>query len=585
MPTTSDILIDSLSKWGVKVIFGIPGDGINGVMEAIRKHGNMKFILTRHEQAAAFMACAYSKYTKNLGVCLATTGPGATNLVTGLYDAKFDNAPVLAITGSTYTDLIGSSYQQDVNVLELFSDVSEYNNRINKPEHAKMVSDIACRTAIVRRGVSHISIPIDVQYEKIKGKYSPHKIKNHTSYQMISPPVPPEKELDKTSEILNKKKNIVILVGQGALHAREEVKELAQRLGAPVVKSLLGKNVLADDSEFSLGGLGMLGTEPSSKAMNKADVLVMIGTSFPYHEYLPKPGTAIGIQIDINPQKIGLRYPVEIGLVGDSKSVLHLLLKKLPKKQQKRNSFLSDLQNDMKKWNKVLSSRSSIKSNPIKPQSFTNLLSKQLDTDAIISVDSGTNTVWAARYLDVKEDMKFSVSGTLSSMACALPYAIAAQVAFPNRQCIAFVGDGGLGMLLGDFSTAVKYNLPIKVFVIKNSLLGMIRWEQIAFSGNPEYGVEFAPIDYAKFAEACGAKGFTIKKYSQIQKTIKEALDYDGPVIVDVYVDPYEPPMPPNINLSYLQNIAKSFVKGQPYAANIAKSLINNTIKEKITKN
>jgi pyruvate dehydrogenase (quinone)/pyruvate oxidase len=414
----------------------------------------------------------------------------------------------------------------------------------------------------------------------LKGNYSPHKIKNHTSQNQTSTPVPSIETINEASKLLGSKKKIVILVGQGALHATEEVKKLAQHLQAPIVKSLLGKAVVADDSEFGLGGLGMLGTEPASKAMSKADALIMIGTSFPYHEYLPKPGTASGIQIDVNPEKIGLRYPIQIGLVGDSKEVLKMLLKKVP--QNKNNQFLLGLQKDMKKWKRVLLSRSSIKSNPIKPQEFTALLSNHLDSDAIISVDSGTNTVWAARYLDIGENMSFSVSGTLSSMACALPYSIAAQVAFPKRQCIAFVGDGGLGMLLGDFSTAVKYNLPIKVFVIKNSLLGMIRWEQISFSGTPEYGVEFAPIDYKKFAESCGAKGFTIKKYSEIQKTIKQALNSSGPVIVDVYVDPYEPPLPPDINIRYLQNMAKSFVKGQPNAKKIIKSLINTSIKNKI---
>ena len=393
MKTTSDILIESLTKWGIKVIFGIPGDGINGVIEAIRKNSDIEFILTRHEQAAAFMACAYSKYTGSIGACLATTGPGATNLITGLYDAKADNTPVLAITGSTYSDLIGSSYQQDVNVLELFSDVSEYNNRINKPEHAKMVADIACRTAISRKGVSHISIPIDVQYEKIKNIYSPHKIQNHTSHHKPSLSSPSENSINNTADVLNSGKKTVILVGQGAFHAREEVNELAQRLKAPVVKSLLGKAVLPDDSEFSLGGLGML---------------------------------------------------------------------------------------------------------------------------------------------------------------------------------------------MGDFSTAIKYKLPIKVFVIKNSLLVMIRWEQISFSGNPEHAVEFAPIDYAKFAESCGGNGFTIKKYDQMKKTIKKALNSTGPVIVDVYVDPYEPSIPPDVDMKYLKNMAKSFAKGQPHAADIVKTLLNNTITEKI---
>lgn len=583
MTTAADILIDSLIGWGVDTIFGIPGDGNNGIIEAIRKRQkDIKFILTRHEESSAFMACAYSKYTGKLGVCLATTGPGATNLTTGLYDAKLDNTPVIAITGTTYSDLVGSGYQQDINVLQLFADVSEYNKRINSAEHAKMVTDTACRFALARRGVCHITVPIDVQSTKLKGKYSPHKQPGHTS-QIKTIHVPPKKNLQQAAKLLNSGKKVVILAGQGALGAKPELEKLAKKLNSPVVKSLLGKAVLPDDSKFSLGGLGMLGTEPSSNAMKNADTMLMIGTSFPYLDYLPEAGSVKGIQIDISPEKIGMKYPVDVGLVGDSKKTLRNLIPLIKQKRSKK--FLCELQKNMKEWNKVIEIRSSKGGDPIKPQAFAHVLSEMLDDDAIISVDSGTITTWAARYLNVGKKMNFSLSGTLASMACAVPYSLAAQIGFPKRQSVAFVGDGGMAMLLGEFSTAVKYELPIKVFVIKNNALNMIRWEQMAFSGNPEYAIEFEPIDFAKVADACGAKGFTIKKGKNMKKIVKQSLFHKGPVIVEVYVDPFEAPIPPKVNVEFVQNVVNSFRKGQPNAAKISLNLLGGQIKEKIQKN
>ena len=324
---TADIVAEALLDWKVEVIFGLPGDGINGFMEALRRRKDkIKFILVRHEESAAFMACAYAKYTGKLGVCVATSGPGAIHLLNGLYDAKLDNTPVLSITGSTYSDLMNSNYQQDVNLLQLFSDVTVYNNMINRPEHAEMTVDIACRSALSLRGVSHLTIPIDVQEMKLKGRYSRHKVPGHTSDFYANITVPDRGLLEDAANILNSGRKIVLLVGQGALSAADEVIQVAEKLEAPVVKALLGKAVIPDDHPVCVGGLGLLGTEPATDAMNEADTLLMIGTSFPYIDYLPKPGQARGIQIDIKPNNIGLRYPVEIGLVGDSKLVLSELL-------------------------------------------------------------------------------------------------------------------------------------------------------------------------------------------------------------------------------------------------------------------
>ena len=580
---TADIVAEALLDWKVEVIFGLPGDGINGFMEALRRRKDkIKFILVRHEESAAFMACAYAKYTGKLGVCVATSGPGAIHLLNGLYDAKLDNTPVLSITGSTYSDLMNSNYQQDVNLLQLFSDVTVYNNMINRPEHAEMTVDIACRSALSLRGVSHLTIPIDVQEMKLKGRYSRHKVPGHTSDFYANITVPDRGLLEDAANILNSGGKIVLLVGQGALSAGDEVIQVAEKLEAPVVKALLGKAVIPDDHPVCIGGLGLLGTEPATDAMNEADTLLMVGTSFPYIDYLPKPGQARGIQIDIKPNNIGLRYPVEIGLVGDSKLVLSELLPLLRQRDETERGFLKSKQDSMVDWNKLMKEQSSRTDRPIKPQVIAKAVSELIEDNAIISVDCGTNTSWAAQYINIRKGMKFSLSGTLATMACGLPYAIAAQIAFPDRQCIAFVGDGGFTMLMGEFATAVQYNLPIKIIVIKNNTLGMIRWEQMAFLGNPEYGVEFTPIDFVKFAEACGGIGYAIKEPDEIRSIMEKAMKMDKdrrkPVIIEASVDPFEPPMPPKVEMEFVTNLAESFVKGQPYAKRIGLTLFRNQV-------
>lgn len=597
---TSDILAEALIDWNVDVVFGLPGDGINGFIEALRvRQDKIKFVLVRHEESAALMSCAYAKYTGKIGVCVATSGPGAIHLLNGLYDAKADNMPVVAITGSTFSDIMNSSFLQDVKLLQLFSDVASYNTMINVPEQAEMAVDLACRTALARKGVSHINIPIDVQEKKLKGNYSKHKVPGHTSDVFDSFALPDKRLIEKAAQILNKGNKIVILVGQGALNASREVLAVAEKLNAPIIKALLGKAVVPDDHPLCLGGIGMLGTDPSSDAMKETDTLLMIGTSFPYMEYLPKPGQATGIQIDVKAEKIGLRYPIEIGLVGDSKIVLSELLPLLRNKIGTNNNsikndytntihnvsleFLQSMQNSMKKWKDIMKEQSNRYDNPIKPQVVANAVSQELKDNAIVSVDSGNNTVWAARFLKMRSGMKFSVSGTLATMACGLPYAIAAKIAFPDRQSIAFVGDGGFTMLMGEFATAVQYKLPVKIVILKNNLLGMIRWEQIAFLGNPEYAVEFTPIDYAKFAEACGGKGYTIKKTEEVKSIIRTAMREEDelPTIVEAYVDPYELPLPPRVNMEFPSKIAESFDRGQPYTKEIEKVLSMDHIPER----
>ncbi len=607
--TTADIVAEALIDWKVDVVFGIPGDGINGFIEALRvRQDKIKFILVRHEESAALMSCAYAKYTGKIGVCVATSGPGGIHLLNGLYDAKADNVPVIAITGSTFSDLMNSSFLQDVKLLQLFSDVASYNTMIHLPEQAEMAVDIACRTCLARKGVGHINIPIDVQEKKLKGDYSKHKVPGHTSDIFDSFALPDKKLIEKAAKVLNKGNKIVILVGQGALNASREVVTVGQKLNAPIIKALLGKAVIPDEHPLNLGGLGMLGTEPASEAMSETDTLLMIGTSFPYMEYLPKPGQAKGIQIDMKPEKIGLRYPVEIGLVGDSKTVLSELLPLLEDRTTKKNNindddmknhnnnnmdissvslkFLQSMQKSMEKWKEILKEQSNRDDIPIKPQVIANAVSEELEDNAIVSVDSGNNTVWAARFLKMRTGMKFSVSGNLATMACGLPYAIAAKIAFPERQSIAFVGDGGFTMLMGEFATAVQYKLPIKIIILKNNLLGMIRWEQMAFLGNPEYAVEFTPIDYAKFAEASGGKGYTIKKIDEVKSVMGMAMDKKNefPTIVEAYIDPFELPLPPKINMEFPARIAESFVRGQPYTREIGTALSTDHVPERFNR-
>jgi pyruvate dehydrogenase (quinone)/pyruvate oxidase len=577
---TADIVAEALIDWGIEVIFGLPGDGINGFIEALRiRKDRIKFVLVRHEESASFMACAYAKYTCKLGACVATSGPGAIHLMNGLYDAKMDNTPVIAITGSTYSDLMNSAYQQDVNLMQLFSDVAVHNSMIIEAEQAEMAVDIACRTALSKRGVSHLTIPIDVQERRLRGKYSKHKIAGHTSDVFTTGTVPDSSLLRKAAEVLNSGSKVVILVGQGALNAGDGVLEAAQKLQAPVVKALLGKAVVPDDNQFCIGGLGLLGTEPATDAMAEADTLLMVGTSFPYIEYLPRPGEARGVQIDIIPEKIGLRFPVEVGLVGDARLTLAALLPLIHQKSDDR--FLASKQLAMKDWIGLLTERSTRTDTPLKPQVVAAAVSKELQDNAIISVDCGAHTLWAAQHIMLRKGMKFSLSGTLASMGCGLPYAIAAKIAFPERQSVAFVGDGGVSMLMAEFATAVQYALPIKVIIIKNNILGMIRWEQMAFLGNPEYQVEFSPIDFAKFADACGGKGYSIKERDEVSSVMHTAMAEESvPTIVEAYVDPFEPPMPPKVGPEFIRNVAESLAKGQPYAGRIGLTLFRDKVHE-----
>ncbi len=578
--TVADLIVERLIDWGVDTIFGLPGDGINGLFEALRTHEDkLKFVQVRHEESAAFAACGYAKYSGRLGVCLATSGPGGIHLLNGLYDAKMDGQPVLAITGHTFHDLIGTHFQQDVDLNKLFMDVAAYSERVMGPDHVHNVVDEAVKVALAQRTVAHLTIPKDIQDWQADGHRSPMNVAEHSGDILaLAHPLPPQILLQQAADIINKGKKIALLVGRGCLDARKEITALAEKVSGPIIKALLGKAVVSDDNPYTTGGLGLLGTAPSQDAMEECDTLVLAGTSFPYIEFYPKPGQAKAIQIDMNPARVGLRYPVEVGLVGDCQTVLQALLPLIQPKQD--HSFLEQTQERMQDWNELMQERGTRTDKPMKPQVVAYQLNRLLENNAIICSDTGTVTTWAARYLQIRGDMMFSASGTLATMANGLPYSIGAAIAHPERQVICFTGDGGLTMLMGELATLVKYKLPVKVIVIKNNVLGQIKWEQIVFEGNPQFGVQLQPIDFAAVARACGAAGYTLEDPTQAEVVLREALSYAGPAVVEAMVDPNEPPMPGNVSTKQALHFAEALIKGEKERWEILKTITENKVRE-----
>jgi pyruvate dehydrogenase (quinone) len=460
-------------------------------------------------------------------------------------------------------------------------DVSEFNERVMGPAHAVNVVDMAIRTAYGRRGVAHICIPKDIQeFEVDEAHRSKANVPQHSSDMRAPLSLKPDAALlEAAATVINAGEKTTIFVGRGALHAREEVEQLAQLVGGPVVKALLGKAVLPDHSPYTTGGLGLLGTAPSVDAMNECDTLIMIGTSFPYMEFLPKHGQAKCVQIEIDPTRIGLRHPVDVGLTGDSKTILQALLPLIEKKNDK---FLKKAQERMKDWNELMTERGTRKDMPMKPQVVTHTLNKLLNDDAIVASDSGTIATWTARYIEMRGNMQFSLSGSLASMANGMPYCIGAAAAYPGRQVVCVVGDGGLAMLMGDLATLAKYNLNVCVVVIKNNVLGQIKWEQMILDGNPEFGVELWPIDFAKVAEAVGALGFTIERPEEAESVLRQALAHSGPSVVQAIVDPNEPPMPGKVTTDQAIQFVKALLRGQKDAAGIIKTIAEDKIREVI---
>jgi pyruvate dehydrogenase (quinone) len=581
--TAADVMVERLIDWGVDVVFGLPGDGINGIMEALRtRQEKIRFVQVRHEESAAFAACAYNKSSGKLGVCLATSGPGGIHLANGLYDAKLDGAAVLAITGAAFHDLSNTFTQQDVELDKLYMDVAVYNSRIMGAAHVENVIDLACRTALSYHGVSHVTIASDLQEQAIKKDMrSERNLPGHSADIFSrSARAPAEADLHRAAEILNAGEKVAILAGRGAIGAADELEALAEKLAAPIIKPLLGKCCVPDDSPYTTGGIGLLGTEPSQDALEDCDTLLMVGTSFPYIEFYPKPGKAKCVQIELDPKRVGLRCPVEVGLVGGAKQTLLELLPLLERKEDRR--FLESAQAGMRDWNRLMEERGTDKAKPMKPAVVAHELGKRLRDDAITTCDSGTITTWWARHVRSKRNQFHTLSGNLATMACGLPYAIGAQVAFPERQVVTFVGDGGFSMLMADFVTAVKYQLPIKVVIIKNNTLGQIKWEQMVFLGNPEYGCDLHPIDFAEVAHAMGGIGLSVDNAEDCGRVMDEFLNAPGPAILQASVDPFTPPLPPKIKAKQALHFAESLARGEPNRDEIAITTLGQKIREMI---
>jgi len=542
---TADILVETLIRWDVQCVFGIVGDGINSIIEALRKRRDtIRFIAVRHEEAAAFMASGYAKHTGKLGVCVATTGPGAVHLLNGLYDAKMDSVPVLAITGSTFHDLAGTHFMQAVDTQALMRDVAIYNIAVTGPIHAGIVGNLACRSALGRRGVAHLTVAKDTQAMKLgvdKPSLENHGLQTLRGWES-SHSVPADARLREAAAIINQGKKIAILVGQGALGARAEVTQLAAKINAPVAKALLGKGVLADDSPYTTGGIGHLGTVPSEYIMHSCDTLIILGSTMPWVDSYPKPGQARAVQIDLKPEHLGIRYPVEVGLVSDVKSTVAALL---PMLDAKNDAFLRDAQSRVREWHALLDRVCATARSPLRPQMVMRALSEQLADDAVISLDCGANTHFAARIIQLRENQKLTGTGMLATMAPGLPFAIAAQLAFPGRQSVAVVGDGGFTQLMGELVTAVKYRLPVKIIILKNNSLAEVLFEQQEL-GNPNYGCDLAPIDFVAFAKACGADGFRCSSPGEVKAAIQATLRSAKAAVLEVSVDPNEKPSLPS---------------------------------------
>jgi len=571
-------LVERLSQWGIDRIYGYPGDGINGIMGALeRAEDTMEFIQVRHEEMAAFMACGHAKFTGEVGVCLATSGPGAIHLLNGLYDAKMDHAPVVAIVGQQSRQALGGSYQQEVDLLSLFKDVAgEFVNMASHPAQIRHLVDRAVRIARAERTVTCIIIPNDIQEAKaVKEPEHAHGT-IHSGVGHADPlMIPNAQELQRAADVLNEGKRIAILIGAGALRAGEEVIQAAEILGAGVAKALLGKAALPDDLPFVTGSIGLLGTKPSWDMMKDCDTLFMIGTSFPYPEFLPKAGQARCVQIDIDPRMLSIRYPAEVCLAGDSAETLRALLPML--KQKKDRSWARKIEKGIVEWWKVLEARAMNEADPLNPQRVFWELSPRLPDNCIICSDSGSAATWFARDLKIRPGMMASLSGTLATMGPGVPYAIAAKFAYPDRVAIAVVGDGAMQMNGNNgLVTIAKYwkewaDPRLIVLVLNNGDLNMVTWEQRVMSGDPKFNTSqnLPDFPYARYAEMIGLKGIRLDNPDQVAAAWDEALDADCPVVIDAIVDPEVPPLPPHITMKQARNLMSALLHRDPHTGRI----------------
>lgn len=583
--TVSDYLLYRLSQWGVRRVYGYPGDGINGILGALEGNTEIQFVQVRHEEMAAFMACAHAKFTGEVGVCLATSGPGAVHLLNGLYDAKLDHQPVVAIVGQQARAALGGNYQQEVDLLTLFKDVaSEYVTMVTKPSAIRHAVDRAIRIARSERTVTCVIVPNDVQELEYQKPDRAHGTIHSSVGYSVPRVLPKDEDLRRAADVLNAGKKVAMLVGAGVLNAADEVMEVAELLGAGVAKALLGKAVLPDDLPYVTGSIGLLGTKPSWDMMMDCDTLLMVGTSFPYSEFLPKEGQARGVQIDLDGRMLAIRYPMEVALQGDSKETLQALIPLLQRKQDR--GWREQIEKGIRQWWKTTEATAMNSANPVNPQRVFWELSPKLPEGAILAADSGSGTNWFARDLKIRKGMMASLSGNLATMGCGVPYAIGAKFAFPHRPVIAMVGDGAMQMNgCSELITVAKYWKEWKdprfiVLVLNNRDLNQVTWEQRVMAGDPKLPAtqDLPDFPYAKYAESLGLKGIRVDKPEQLARAWDEALSADRPVVFEAYVDPDVPPLPPHITLEQAKNFAQSVLKGDPDAGGILRQSIKGMV-------
>jgi pyruvate dehydrogenase (quinone) len=567
--TAGDNLCERLIAWNVSTIYGFPGDGINGLLGALRRHAErLRFVQTRHEEMAAFMACAHAKYTGEVGVCMATSGPGAIHLLNGLYDAKLDHQPVVAIVGQTFVRALGGDFQQEVRLLQLYSDVaSAYCEQVNEPSSVRHMVDRALRIAQAERTVTCVIVPADVQdMEAVPAQpHATHTVHSGTGY-WPGRRVPQQAQLQSAADILNAGERVAMLVGQGALGATDEVIAVADTLGAGVAKALLGKAAVPDDVPFCTGSIGLLGTRPSWEMMQGADTLLMVGSSFPYSEFLPQEGQVKAVQIDLLGRMLSIRYPMDLALEGDSAQTLAELLPLLRRKEDR--SWQEEIKRNVADWWRLMDEQGepTDQNGRVRPQGLFSALSRQLPDGAILSSDSGSAANWYARHIRIRRGMKAMLSGNLATMVPGVPYAIAAKFAFPDRVAIALVGDGAMQMGgMAEMLTAAKYyrtwaDPRLVVLVLTNEDLNQVTWEQRVMEGDPVFAAsqEIPFVDYAAWAQMIGLVGITVSRANEIEEAWRAALSADRPVIISAITDPNEPPLPPHITFEQAKKFAKS---------------------------
>jgi pyruvate dehydrogenase (quinone) len=567
----ADFLVRRLHEWGVRRIYGYPGDGINGILGALaRAEDRVELVQVRHEEMSAFMACAHAKFTGEVGVCLATSGPGAIHLLNGLYDAKLDHQPVVAIVGQQARASLGGNYQQEVDLLTLFKDVAhEYVHMVTAPDQVRHLVDRALRIAKAERTVTCLIVPGDVQTLEAVERPAHEHGTVHSAIGYAAPRVVPRQEdLERAAAVLNGGERVAMLVGQGAMGATDEVIEVADVLGAGLAKALLGKASVPDDLPFVTGSIGLLGTKPSYALMQGCDTLLMVGSSFPYAEFLPEEGRARGVQVDVDARMIGIRYPMEVQLVGDAAETLRLLLPLLERKTDR--SWCEEIEKEVADWWQLLAEQATIEADPINPQLLFSELSPRLPDGCIVTSDAGTSAGWYARHLKLRRGMRASLSGTLASMGSGVPYAIAAKFAYPERVAIALVGDGTMQMNgLSELITVAKYwqrwsDPRLVVLVLNNRDLSMVTWEQRVLEGDPKFEVSqrIPDFPYARFAQLLGLKGIRVESPDAVGPAWDEVLAADRPAVLEALTDPEVPPLPPHIDFEQARNFMLAVARG-----------------------